>query len=294
MTKVGFIGLGLMGKPMAKNLLAAGFDLLVTSRSEPPILEVVELGAQRAPNLRSLAESCEFVVTMLPTPKVTNEVVLGSNGMLGSMTKGTVFIDMGTEDPALALEIYHKARTLGVCALDAPVSGGDVGAIAGTLSIMAGGDKEVFDRALPLFEALGSKISLVGGAGSGQVVKAVNQVMVAGILATIAEGLTLLEGTDVDRNEAIGALMAGRAGSNLLQAKSEQMLERRYDPGFKVDLHLKDLGIVEEFARANQVVLPVTQLAKSYLQAISFSGGGDLDHCALIEAVRGASSLHLR
>ena len=133
----------------------------------------------------------------------------------------------------------------------------------------------------------------MGRAGSGQVVKAVNQVMVAGILATIAEGLALLEGTDVDRKEAIDALMAGRAGSNLLLAKSEQMLERRYQPGFKVDLHLKDLGIVEEFARVNQVVLPVTHLAKSYLESVSFSGGGDLDHCALIEAVRGLSSLHL-
>ncbi len=293
MTKVGFIGLGLMGKPMAKNLLRAGFDLLVISRSEPPVLELVELGAKRANNYRSLAMESEFVVTMLPTPKVTRDVVFGEDGVLEAMDKNTIFIDMGTEDPALAIEIYQVAKNRGVFALDAPVSGGDVGAIAGTLSVMVGGEPEVFERARPLFEAVGSNVSLVGGAGSGQVVKAVNQVMVAGILATIAEGLRLLEEADVDQGEAIGALMAGRAGSNLLQAKAKQMLERRYQPGFKVDLHLKDLDIVDQFARANRVVLPVTRLAKSYLESVSFSGGGDLDHCALIEVVRSLSSIDL-
>lgn len=293
MTKVGLIGLGLMGKPMAKNLLKAGFDLTVMSRSEGPVIELETLGAKRAESYSSLGAVSEFVVTMLPTPAVTKEVVLGPGGVLGGMKPNSILIDMGTEDPALAREIYERAKEIGVSALDAPVSGGDVGAIAGTLSIMVGGDRDVFKRSASVLGAMGTNISYVGGAGSGQAVKAVNQVMVAGILATIAEGLTLLERSSVDTEAALEALMAGRAGSNLLKAKARQILDQSYAPGFKVDLHLKDLGIVEAYARENSVVMPFTQLAKSYLEAVSYSGGGELDHCALVEVVRGLGGLSL-
>jgi 2-hydroxy-3-oxopropionate reductase len=293
LTKVGLIGLGLMGKPMAKNLLKAGFDLTVMSRSEGPVIELETLGAKRAESYSSLGAVSEFVVTMLPTPAVTKEVVLGPGGVLGGMKPNSILIDMGTEDPALAREIYERAKEIGVSALDAPVSGGDVGAIAGTLSIMVGGDRDVFKRSASVLGAMGTNISYVGGAGSGQAVKAVNQVMVAGILATIAEGLTLLERSSVDTEAALEALMAGRAGSNLLKAKARQILDQSYAPGFKVDLHLKDLGIVEAYARENSVVMPFTQLAKSYLEAVSYSGGGELDHCALVEVVRGLGGLSL-
>ncbi|WP_245790301.1 NAD(P)-dependent oxidoreductase [Ferrithrix thermotolerans] len=290
---MGLIGLGLMGKPMAKNLLKAGFDLTVMSRSEGPVIELETLGAKRAESYSSLGAVSEFVVTMLPTPAVTKEVVLGPGGVLGGMKPNSILIDMGTEDPALAREIYERAKEIGVSALDAPVSGGDVGAIAGTLSIMVGGDRDVFERSASVLGAMGTNISYVGGAGSGQAVKAVNQVMVAGILATIAEGLTLLERSSVDTEAALEALMAGRAGSNLLKAKARQILDQSYAPGFKVDLHLKDLGIVEAYARENSVVMPFTQLAKSYLEAVSYSGGGELDHCALVEVVRGLGDLSL-
>jgi 2-hydroxy-3-oxopropionate reductase len=282
-----------MGKPMAKNLLKAGFDLTVMSRSEGPVIELETLGAKRAESYSSLGAVSEFVVTMLPTPAVTKEVVLGPGGVLGGMKPNSILIDMGTEDPALAREIYERAKEIGVSALDAPVSGGDVGAIAGTLSIMVGGDRDVFKRSASVLGAMGTNISYVGGAGSGQAVKAVNQVMVAGILATIAEGLTLLERSSVDTEAALEALMAGRAGSNLLKAKARQILDQSYAPGFKVDLHLKDLGIVEAYARENSVVMPFTQLAKSYLEAVSYSGGGELDHCALVEVVRGLGGLSL-
>ena len=290
--RVGFIGLGLMGKPMAKNLLAAGNHLMVASRSRGPVDELVAAGASAATGLAELAGFAEAVITMLPTPAVTSEVLL-EQGLLESMRPGALLVDMGTETPELAKRIHARAEGLGIEALDAPVSGGDTGAIAGTLSIMAGGSESAFRRAAPLFRAMGTSIRHVGGAGAGQAVKAVNQVMVAGILATVAEGLALLERAEVDVPEALAALAGGRAGSTLLEVKAAQMLEHRYQPGFRVELHLKDLGIVEDFARSVGVSLPFTALATQMLRAVEASGGAMLDHCAIIEAVRGLSRLEV-
>lgn len=290
--RVGFIGLGLMGKPMAKNLLAAGNRLMVASRSQGPVEELVQAGASAASGLAELAGFAEAVITMLPTPAVTRRVVL-EEGLLGAMRPGALFVDMGTETPELAREIHARAEELGIDALDAPVSGGDTGAIAGTLSIMAGGGDRAFSRAAPLLGAMGTSVRHVGGPGAGQAVKAVNQVMVAGILATLAEGLTLLERAEVDIPEALAALAGGRAGSTLLEVKAAQMLQRKYQPGFRVELHLKDLGIVDEFARSSGVSLPFTALATQMLRAVEASGGAMLDHCAIIEAVRGLSRLEV-
>lgn len=291
--RVGFIGLGLMGKPMASNLVRAGFDVSVLSRSKGPIDELVALGAVAASDVGELCERSDAVITMLPTPSVTREVVLSSQGVLAALSPGSLFIDMGTEDPGLAREIWKVAQERGVGALDAPVSGGDVGAISGELSIMVGGDQDVFEKARPILEAMGSSIGLVGGPGSGQVVKSVNQIMVAGILATVAEGLALLETADVDVDAAIGALMAGRAGSRILEAKAKQMLENRFDPGFRVELHLKDLRIVDKFARDSAVALPFTALVTAFLEALSFSGGEALDHSAIIQVIRSLGRINL-
>lgn len=290
---IGFVGLGLMGKPMAINLLKANYEVIANSRSIAPIDEVVALGAKRASSNDALATESTVVITMLPTPDVTRTVVLGAEGLLSKMTAGSLFIDMGTESPSLAQEIAKAAGKVGVEALDAPVSGGDIGAINGTLSIMVGGETRAFERAKEIFSVLGSSALHLGGPGSGQIVKASNQIMVAGILASISEGLALIEGCGIDMDQAIRALSGGRAGSALLSAKANQMLERSYAPGFKVDLHLKDLGIVAEYARQRGIAIPVTSLATQLLIAVEASGGGDLDHSAIIEAIRGLGHIDL-
>lgn len=287
---VGVIGLGLMGKPMAMNLVRAGFEVLVASRSDGPVEELVTHGASSL-HPTEIARRADVVITVLPTPTVTREVLLGEDGVIASMRPGAIVIDMGTETPDLAREIHVLAGERGILALDAPVSGGDIGARAGTLSIMVGGEQPVFEAALPVLRALGSSVRLVGGPGSGQCVKAVNQILVAGALATVSEGMALLERSGVDVDEAIAALSGGRAGSAILTAKASQMLNREYAPGFKVELHLKDLGIVAEFARKAGVALPFTALAQQMLLSVEASGGGSLDHSAMVEAIRALSRL---
>lgn len=280
-----------MGKPMAINLLKGGFDVMVHSRSEPPVAELVGHGASKATSLPDLARWSDVMITMLPTPQVTEEVVLGETGVYESCKSGALFIDMGTETPDLAKRMYTEGKRRGIRVLDAPVSGGDIGAREGTLSVMAGGDRDVFDDAVEVFQAMASSINYVGGAGAGQSVKAANQVIVAGVLACVAEGLALLEGSDVDLDSAIQALAGGRAGSAILTAKARQMLDRSYEPGFRVELHLKDLAIVDSFARASRVALPVTALTTQLLRAVEASGGGSLDHSAIIESIRALSNL---
>ncbi len=292
-SRIGFIGLGLMGKPMAKNLVSSGFEVMVASRSAAPVEELRQFGAIGAASLAELAHWSDAVITMLPTPVVTDQVVLKTGGVLESMRGGTILVDMGTETPDLARQIHRRGKERGVMVLDAPVSGGDTGAIAGTLSVMCGGEPEAFALAEPIFNSLASSVRLVGGPGSGQAVKAVNQIMVAGILATIAEGLALLERSDVDMDQALAALGGGRAASTLLEIKAKAMLNRSYTPGFKVELHLKDLDIVAEIARSSGVALPVTALVRQLLIAVEASGGSQLDHSAVIEAIRGLSLLEL-
>ena len=291
--RIGFIGLGLMGKPMAKNLVRSGFEVTVASRSAAPVADLCKFGAIEAASLAELAQWSDAVITMLPTPTVTDQVVLRPGGVLESMREGSLLIDMGTETPALARKIYQRGYERGVMALDAPVSGGDTGEGASTLSVMCGGEADAFTLAQPIFKALASSVRLVGGPGSGQAVKAVNQVMVAGILATIAEGLALLEQSEVDMDQALAALGGGRAASTLLEIKAGAMLNRSYAPGFKVELHLKDLDIVAEIARSIGVALPVTALVRQLLVAVEASGGSQLDHSAVIEAIRGLSLLEL-
>ena len=289
--KVGFIGLGLMGAPMAENLLAAGFDVHVISRSRGPIERLVGKGAVHSTTYQELADEARFVVTMLPTPSSTREVLFGTEGMIEALSPQAILVDMATEEPTLSLEIYKEAQRRGVAALDAHVSGGDVGAIAGKLSIMVGGDREAFDAARELFAPMGTPRYL-GGAGSGSKVKAANQVIIAGTLAALSEALLLLDDS-VSIHDALAALGGGRAGSALLEAKGLSMIEGKFEPGFKVDLHLKDLKIALDYAKEKGVSAPVTALATQLLTAVSLSGGGDLDHSAIIQAIRGLAKLSL-
>ncbi|MBM3660578.1 MAG: 2-hydroxy-3-oxopropionate reductase [Actinobacteria bacterium] len=279
--RVGFVGLGIMGKPMARNLLRAGFEVTVFSRSPGPVEEVVADGARRATSLADLAAGRDVVITMILDSPDVEAVVLGADGILDHADPGTVIVDMSTVRPETARKVAAAAAAKGCGALDAPVSGGDVGAREGTLSIMVGGEAADLERARPVLEAMGTTIEHVGPAGAGQTVKAANQLIISGTLAVLAEAVVMLEACGVDPTTALRVLDGGMAQSRILERKGPQMVERRFDPGFRVDLHLKDMGIVLATARERDVAVPVAGLVTQLLASLQATGRGTLDHSAL-------------
>lgn len=285
MTTVGFIGLGVMGRPMARNLLRAGHDLVVHNRSQDPVEQLVAEGALRAGSPAEVANAASIVITMLPDGSDVTQVVLHDGGVLEGASSGLLLIDMSTIRPQTARTVATEASRQGVRVLDAPVSGGEKGAIEGTLSIMVGGSEEDFQEARPLFDTLGAKAVLVGPSGSGQTVKAANQVVVAGMIALLSEAIVLLEAHGIDPVPALKVLAGGLAGNRVLDTKGEAMLRRDFRPGFRVDLHHKDLRIALDAARENNVVLPVTAVVAQLLIALRAQGCGDLDHGAILMIV---------
>lgn len=289
---IGFIGLGVMGRPMARNLLTRGFDVAVHNRSRPPVEELMKEGAIDGESAAKLAADCDVVITMLPTEQAVRDVALTDEGIFEHAQPGLIFIDMSTMSPAVARELAESGRERGVQVLDAPVSGGDVGAIEGSLSIMVGGPDDTYAKARPLFEAMGKTIVHVGAAGAGQTVKAANQLLVAGTIELVSEALVLLEATGVDTGRAIEVLAGGLAGNRVLEQKAPKMLAREFEPGARVDLHLKDLKIIMDVARETNVSLPVTAVVSQLMSALRASGRGSLDHSALfliIEELSGRS-----
>lgn len=286
---IGFVGLGIMGRPMVRNLLAAGHSVTVASRSPGPVTAMVAAGAVAAPDLSVLARGRDAVVTMLPDSPDVEAVVLGPGGVLEAVDPGTLIIDMSTTRPATARAVAEAAAVRGCAALDAPVSGGDVGAAAGTLAIMVGGEEAAFVAARPLFEALGTTIRRVGPAGAGQTVKAANQMVVGGTLAVLAEAVTLLTRAGVDPAGALEVLAGGMAQSRILERKGPPMLARAFDPGFRVDLHEKDMRIVADAAAELGVALRVSGPVGELLADLVARGHGDLDHSALLLAVEAAA-----
>ena len=289
MVKVGFVGLGIMGKPMALNLVREGFEVTVFSRSPGPVEEVVAGGARRATSLADLAAGRDVVITMILDSPDVEAVILGPDGILDHAEPGTVIIDMSTVRPETARAVAEAAAAKGCAALDAPVSGGDVGARDGTLSIMVGGEAAALSRVRPVLEALGTTIEHVGPAGAGQTVKAANQLIISGTLAVLAEAIVLLEASGVDPTTALRVLDGGMAQSRILERKGPQMVERRFDPGFRVDLHLKDMGIVLATARDRGVAVPVAGLITQLLASLDATGRGSLDHSALFLLTQGMS-----
>ncbi len=285
MTTVGFIGLGVMGRPMARNLLRAGHDLVVHNRSQDPVEQLVAEGALRAGSPAEVANAASIVITMLPDGSDVTQVVLHDGGLLEGASSGLLLIDMSTIRPQTARTVATEASRQGVRVLDAPVSGGEKGAIEGTLSIMVGGSEEDFQEARPLFDTLGAKAVLVGPSGSGQTVKAANQVIVAGMIALVSEAIVLLEAHGIDPVPALKVLAGGLAGNRVLDTKGEAMLRRDFRPGFRVDLHHKDLRIALDAASENNVVLPVTAVVAQLLIALRAQGCGDLDHGAILMIV---------
>ncbi len=290
MTRIGFIGLGIMGRPMALNLHRAGFDVIAHSRRPESGHELVAAGARLTDSVAEVASVAEVLITMLPDSPDVVEVVLGADGVLAHARPGLLLINMSTVTPETEKRIACAAVDYGVRTLDAPVSGGEKGAIGGALSIMVGGDAADFARAQPLLAALGRTIEHVGPIGAGQLVKAANQLMVAGAIACVSEALLLLEKSGLDPAPALRVLSGGLAGSKVLESKAASMLARDFAPGFRIDLHHKDLGIVLAAASESRLALPVTALVAQLMIAARAQGLGSLDHSALLRVVESLST----
>ncbi|HXH82879.1 MAG TPA: 2-hydroxy-3-oxopropionate reductase [Candidatus Tectomicrobia bacterium] len=289
---VGFIGLGIMGRPMARNLLKAGHPVVAHNRSRGAVDELVQAGARAATSPRDVAAQCDVCITMLPSSPDVEQVALGPDGIIEGARRGMIFVDMSTISPIVSQRVGTALEARGVAMLDAPVSGGEKGAIDGTLSIMVGGDKAVFDAVLPIFQAMGKTITRLGPLGFGGFTKLANQIIVAVNLTALAEALTLGKKAGLDRELLLTALAGGLAGSRCLEQKKANYIAGTYAPGFKVDLHFKDLGLIMESARALGVPLPTTAVVQELFSALRAQGRGSLDHSGIItllEDLAGAS-----
>jgi len=288
-TTIGFIGLGIMGGPMASNLIKAGYPVVGYDVVPAAMEKLTAAGGTAADSIAALTAEADVVITMLPDSPFVEEVVLGSGGVLENAKPGLLLIDMSTIRPDTSVTVGTEAASRGVRALDAPVSGGEKGAIDGVLSIMVGGEEDVFTAALPVLEVLGKTIVHVGPAGAGQTVKAANQLVVGGTYALVAEAIVLLEASGVDAGRGLDVLAGGLAGSRILELKRESMVARQFAPGFRIDLHHKDMGIATAAAREAGVALPVTGLIAQLIAAARAQGYGSLDHSALLKVVENFS-----
>jgi 2-hydroxy-3-oxopropionate reductase len=279
--RIGFIGLGIMGKPMAKNILKAGFSLVVYSRSKEPVEELVKAGALPANSTQGVAERSDAVITMLPDSTEVKEVILGRNGVIQGVRGGSVVIDMSSINPLVTVEISRELKGKGVKMLDAPVSGGETGAIQGTLAIMVGGEEEVFEDCLEIFKSMGRNIVHVGGIGAGGFVKLVNQIIVALNIAAVGEGFSLGVKAGIHPQVIYQAIRGGLAGSQVLETKTPMIFERNFKPGFKVKLHQKDLNNALSTAMDLGVPLPLSSFVQQIFVSLVAEGKGEEDHSAL-------------
>ena len=280
---VGFIGLGVMGRPMARNLLKRGFSLVVHSRSQGPVREIVAAGATAATSPADVAHAADCIITMLPDGPDVEHVLTGANGVFSSLRSGTTIIDMSTIAPATARRLANAAQSFGATLLDAPVSGGEIGAIDGTLSIMVGGDAAALARVRPVLEAVGNpeRIIHVGESGAGQICKACNQLVIGGTLAAVGEAYALAYKSGVDPAKVRQALLGGFAASRVLEVHGERLLQQNFKPGFPAKLYRKDLKIVMDALTEAQAPAPVTALVQQLLTALIAEGKEALDYSAL-------------
>ncbi len=286
---VGFIGLGIMGKPMAKNLMGAGYDLVVYNRSPEKAEELAGEGATAAGSPREVAEGSDVIITMLPDSPQVEEVLSGEGGVFEGVREGALIVDMSTISPVVTEKLAAKAKERGASLLDAPVSGGDVGAIQGTLSIMVGGREEDFERARPLFDVMGKTVTHVGPTGAGQVTKAANQIVVALTIEAVSEALVLGSKGGVAPEKILDVLGGGLAGNKVMEVKREKFLSHTFDPGFRSELHHKDLGIALAAGREYGVALPVTAIVDQMLLTMRRKGWGGEDHSALLRIIEDQS-----
>ena len=291
---VGLIGLGIMGRPMAKNLLNAGYALVVHDIDREPVDELVGLGATEAPSPKEVASHSDVVITMLPDSPDVELVALGHEGVMEGIRPGSIYVDMSTISPTVALKTAEVGAQRGVKVLDAPVSGGDVGAQKGTLSIMVGGDEETFDEVLPIFQVLGKNIVLCGGNGAGQTVKACNQILVAITIEGVAEALVLAAKAGVDPAKVVQVLSGGLARCGVLDNRGQRIVNRDFEPGFRCRLHYKDLRIAIAAGQDYDVALPVTGLVHEMFKQMELSGRGDLDHSGLVTLIEDMSQIEVK
>jgi 2-hydroxy-3-oxopropionate reductase len=285
MTTVAFIGLGIMGGPMAANLVKAGFEVVGHNRSPDPVRRLADAGGRGAGSVAEAVAGAEVVVTMLPDSPDVEAVALGDGGVYAHARPGTLHVDMSTIRPDVARRLAAAGRERGLRVLDAPVSGGEQAARDGSLSVMVGGEEPDVADARPVLEAVGRTVVHVGPAGAGQTVKAANQLIVGGTLELVAEALVFLEAAGVDTGAAVEVLAGGLAGSTVLDRKARAMLARDFTPGFRVELHHKDMGIVTAAAREAGVVIPLGALVAQLLASLQAQGDGGLDHGALLKLV---------
>jgi len=285
MAKLGFIGLGIMGKPMAGHLLAAGYTVHVYNRSPEPVEELCSKGAMGCSCGKEIAQKSDVIFIMVPDTPDVETVLFGKNGVAEGLTPGSIVVDMSSISPIATKEFAEKLGALGVEMLDAPVSGGQVGAEKATLSIMVGGQPEVFEQVKPYFELMGKNIVLVGGNGDGQTCKVANQIVVALTIEAVGEAFLFASKAGADLVKVRKALLGGFAQSRILELHGERMIERSFDPGFRVRLHQKDLNLALQAARSLRLSLPNTSTAQELFNAVAAHGGSELDHSAMVLAL---------
>ena len=282
---VGFIGLGIMGRPMARNVLAAGFPLVVYDLMSEPVNELVSAGATAANSPAEVAASADVVLLCLPDSPDVEAAMAGPQGLLASTRQGQILVDMSTISPVTARAMAEKAAVKGATLLDAPVSGGQVGAANGTLSIMVGGDAEALEQVRPILEAMGKTILHLGDSGAGQVAKACNQLVIAVTIEAVAEAMVLAAKAGVDPAKVRAALLGGYAYSRVLEGHGERFLERNFTPGFRTRLQYKDLNIAVDAGRAYSAPMPAAALVHQLYGAMMARGDADLDHSALVTLI---------
>lgn len=293
MLTVGYIGLGIMGKAIARNIRKAGFPLVVHNRSRAAVRELVAEGALEAFSPAEVTVACDVVFTNLPTSEDVREVVYGKRGILEAAREGQVYVDNSTIEPSVARGIAQDLIKKGVHALDAPVSGGDIGAREATLTIMVGGDAEALDRVMPVFRAMGRKVTHVGGAGAGQVAKAANQIMVAAQMVALGELLVFSQKAGVDPRKVVEAIKSGAAQCWALDVKPQRLFSGERGPGFKARLQAKDMGIVMETAREYGVPMPATSVNAQLFEAMLQMGMAELDNSAVIGVIESLAGTRL-
>lgn len=281
--KIGFIGLGIMGKPMAKNLLKAGYSVVAYDINADAVNELVQAGAERGASSADVASKTEIIITMLPNSPHVKEAVLGKDGVLEGAKPGTILVDMSSIAPLASKEIFEKAAEKGVVMLDAPVSGGEPKAIDGTLSIMVGGPEDAFNKVEEVLKKMGSSVVRVGDIGSGNITKLANQIIVALNIAAMSEAMVLATKAGVDPEKVYEAIRGGLAGSTVLNAKMPLVLQRNFKPGFRIELHIKDLMNALETGHDIGVPLPLTSQVMETMQALKVDGKAKDDHGGLIQ-----------
>jgi 2-hydroxy-3-oxopropionate reductase len=282
MAKVGFIGLGIMGKPMVKNLLKAGHEVVVYDVVPAGVQEVVAAGAKAAASSKAVAEQCALIITMVPNSPHVKAAILGPNGVIEGVKAGSLVVDMSSIDPTVSKEVGTALAKKTIRFVDAPVSGGEPKAIDGTLSIMCGGTKANFDEAFPILKCMGASVVLCGAVGAGNVTKLANQIVVALNIAALSEAMVLATKAGVDPQLVFDAIKGGLAGSTVMNAKAPMMLDRNIKPGFRINLHIKDLDNAMAAGHAVGAPLPLTGQAREIMEALKIDGMGDADHSAIV------------